>query len=218
MRMQRSPIRRQVAGLCSALLLAGAAPAATAAGVFLNELHYDNDGSDAREGLEVAGPAGLSLAGWQVLLYNGSNGEVYETVDLTGTIPDQQAGHGVVSVLVDGIQNGTEALALVDPHDRVVQFLGYEGTVQASEGPADGLESVDLGVAQASDNPAGRSLGLVGTGFLAGDFTWTAGLQESFGLPNPGQTFTSPVPVPPAALLLGTVLPALALSRRRRRP
>ena len=32
--------------------------------VFINEFHYDNDGADAGEFVEVAGPAGTSLNGW----------------------------------------------------------------------------------------------------------------------------------------------------------
>ena len=40
---------------------------------FVNEIHYDNDGTDANERVEIAGPAGASLAGWKVVLYNGGN-------------------------------------------------------------------------------------------------------------------------------------------------
>ncbi len=32
--------------------------------IFINEIHYDNTGGDAGEGVEIAGPAGTDLSGW----------------------------------------------------------------------------------------------------------------------------------------------------------
>jgi len=66
--------------------------------VFINELHYDNSGADSGEGVEIAGPAGTDLAGYQVVFYNGSNGTSYATLDLTGTISDLDDGFGVLSL------------------------------------------------------------------------------------------------------------------------
>ena len=40
--------------------------------VFINEIHYDNDGTDVGEFIEIAGPAGTSLSGWKIVLYNGN--------------------------------------------------------------------------------------------------------------------------------------------------
>ena len=62
------------------------------AGPWINELHYDDAGKDQGEFFEVAGPAGLDLSGWSVACYNGNNGSVYATVQLSGTLPDQEAG------------------------------------------------------------------------------------------------------------------------------
>ncbi|MBI4747380.1 MAG: hypothetical protein HY774_02785 [Acidobacteria bacterium] len=47
--------------------------------VFINEIHYDNTGTDAGEAIEVAGPAGTDLTGWTIVLYNGSGGVTYDT-------------------------------------------------------------------------------------------------------------------------------------------
>ncbi|MEJ7724882.1 MAG: hypothetical protein WKF64_11300 [Ilumatobacteraceae bacterium] len=44
--------------------------------VFINEIHYDNSGTDTGEAIEIAGPAGLDLAGWSLVLYNGTGGDV----------------------------------------------------------------------------------------------------------------------------------------------
>jgi hypothetical protein len=35
--------------------------------VFINEIHYDNNGTDVNEGVEIAGPAGTNLTGWKVV-------------------------------------------------------------------------------------------------------------------------------------------------------
>ena len=55
-----------------------ARPAAAAISVFINEIHYDNTGTDAGEAIEIAGPAGTNLAGWSIVLYNGAGGASYE--------------------------------------------------------------------------------------------------------------------------------------------
>lgn len=67
-------------------------------GIFINEIHYDNEGADTGEAIEVAAPAGTNLDGWQLLLYNGSNGSTYNALDLSGTVPDQVGGYGTQAV------------------------------------------------------------------------------------------------------------------------
>ncbi|HEX5438519.1 MAG TPA: hypothetical protein VFW98_15305, partial [Gemmatimonadaceae bacterium] len=74
--------------LCAhSTLAAQAAPVARRDSVSVSELHYDNRGRDTGEAIEIAGPAGTRLAGWTVLLYNGSTGTVYSTQRLGGSIP-----------------------------------------------------------------------------------------------------------------------------------
>ncbi|MEJ2012345.1 MAG: hypothetical protein P8X64_08995, partial [Anaerolineales bacterium] len=70
------------------LLFQGSVPAKAGTAVFINEIHYDNTGTDVGEAVEIAGPAGTDLTGWSVILYNGSGGAVYNTKGLSGTIPD----------------------------------------------------------------------------------------------------------------------------------
>ena len=53
---------------------------------WINELHYDNNGGDVGEFVEVAGPAGLDLAGYQLVAYNGSGGALYATAPLSGQL------------------------------------------------------------------------------------------------------------------------------------
>jgi predicted extracellular nuclease len=158
--------------------------------VFINEIHYDNAGTDTGEGFEIAGPAGTNLAGWSVVLYNGNGGAVYNTIALSGTIPNQQAGFGTLSFLQAGIQNGSpDGMALVDAGSVVVEFLSYEGSFVAVGGPANGMASIDIGVSEGSGTPVGDSLQLTGTGTMGGDFTWAAAQPSTFGAVNTGQTF-----------------------------
>ncbi|NND62332.1 MAG: HYR domain-containing protein, partial [Flavobacteriaceae bacterium] len=159
--------------------------------VFINELHYDNSGGDVGEFVEIAGPAGTDLTGWTVELYNGSNGSLYNTINLSGTIDDEGPGYGALSFLQAGIQNGApDGLALIDNTATVVQFLSYEGAFTAISGTANGMTSTDIGVAETSGTPVGSSLQLTGTGNMYGDFIWNAPSAESPGDINAGQTFS----------------------------
>lgn len=169
-----------------------ARPASAAISVFINEIHYDNTGTDAGEAIEIAGPAGTDLTGWRLVLYNGAGGAPYDTKALTGIIPNQQAGFGTLSFTypVNGIQNGApDGIALVNASSSVVQFLSYEGTFTAVGGPANGMLSVDIGVSENGSEPLGQSLRLAGTGQLYEDFTWNAPAAATFGAVNTGQNF-----------------------------
>ncbi len=55
-----------------------------ATSIFINEFHYDNAGTDVGEGVEIVAPAGTDLSGYQISLYNGTNGSVYEDIILDG--------------------------------------------------------------------------------------------------------------------------------------
>src|SRR6185503_12777085 len=168
-----------------------ARPAQAAISVFINEIHYDNTGTDAGEAIEIAGPAGTNLTGWSLILYNGAGGASYDTKALSGIIPNQQAGFGTLSFSypVNGIQNGSpDGIALVNGAT-VVQFLSYEGTFTAVGGPANGMLSVDIGVSENGSEPLGRSLQLSGNGQFYEDFTWNAPAVATFGAVNTGQNF-----------------------------
>ncbi|HYG11901.1 MAG TPA: Ig-like domain-containing protein, partial [Pyrinomonadaceae bacterium] len=160
--------------------------------VFINEILYDITGTDAGEFVEVAGPAGTNLSGWSIVLYNGNGGAAYDTDALPSPIPSQAGGYGTVSVSYSGtLQNGSpDGIALVN-NGTVVQFLCYEGTFVAADGPAMGQTCTDIGVSQSGSNAAGTSLQLQGTGTTYGDFTWNAtSIAHTQNAPNTGQTFT----------------------------
>lgn len=197
MTQRRRAVTAALAGvMTTGLVPFAAAPAEAVAPpggtVFVNEIHYDNDGTDSGEAIEVAGPAGTDLTGWSIVLYNGSGGASYGTRPLVGTLPDQADGWGTVSISYpsNGIQNGSpDGLALVDPAGVVHQLLSYEGTFTALNGPAEGASSTDVRVAEGASTPVGWSLRLTGTGDAYGDFAWASAAPSSFGAVNPGQSF-----------------------------
>ncbi|MFP4844878.1 T9SS type A sorting domain-containing protein [Winogradskyella sp. PE311] len=162
--------------------------------VFINELHYDNSGGDVDEGVEIAGPAGTDLTGWSIEKYNGSNGTSYGNEALSGTITDQDNGYGTLgfTFAANALQNGApDAIALVNNSGVVVQFLSYEGSLTASGGPADGMTSEDIGVAETSGTAIGESLQLTGTGDTYEEFTWSGPSAQSSGAVNSSQSFSS---------------------------
>ncbi|WP_111707744.1 T9SS type A sorting domain-containing protein [Lutibacter citreus] len=164
-------------------------PPITAGAVFINEIHYDNAGSDSGEGVEIAGPAGTDLTGWTIVQYNGNGGASYGTTNLSGVILDQLNGYGTIAVSISGLQNGSpDGVALVDNNGTTVQFLSYEGTFTATNGPASGLESTDIGISESSSEAVGNSLQLTGKGKVYNDFTWQI-VENTFGAINTDQKF-----------------------------
>lgn len=184
-----------------------------AASPWINEFHYDDAGGDSGEFVEIAVPSSLAdLATVSLTLYNGGDGKTYGSHALT-TFESGSSEGGVTyfSKLITGIQNGTpDGLALSWPEG--VQFLSYEGSFLAANGPAAGLSSIDIGVSQADTGaPDGSSLGLVGFGDRYDDFVWSALGTATPGGANFGQTV---VPEPQTyALLAGGGLALFAFLR-----
>lgn len=179
-------------------MLSGVLPAkpawAASPTVFINEIHYDNTGTDTGEAIEIAGPAGTDLTGWSLVLYNGATGAVYDTDSLSGTIPNLGGGFGVVVINYpsNGIQNGSpDGLALVDDSNQVIQFLSYEGVFSGVGGAANGMLSIDMGVSENGAGAVGNSLQLTGTGTTYEDFSWAGEQAQTFGAYNTGQVFAS---------------------------
>jgi endonuclease/exonuclease/phosphatase family metal-dependent hydrolase len=168
--------------------------------IFLNEFHYDNVGGDSNEFVEMVIGPGFSgpLSDISVVFYNGNGGGTYSTHVLdTFTLDVTTAsGHRVYSKLIPGIQNGAPDGIAIVVSGVVLHFHSYEGVIVASNGPASGMSSTNIGVAQAGltiPAPGVDSLGLTGSGGEAADFTWTRfSGPYTRGSGNDGQTFTAP--------------------------
>lgn len=138
--------------------------------VRISEFHYDNSGTDTGEAIEVSAPAGTDLTGWSLVLYNGTNGQSYDTDVLSGVVPANCDDRGVLVLNYpsNGIQNGSpDAIALVDITGAVVDFISYEGPLTATNGPANGLTAPDIGAFQNGNGPIGETLQRNASG------TWT---------------------------------------------
>lgn len=174
---------------------------------WINEIHYDNDGSDITEGIEIAGPAYTSLNCYDLVFYNGNDGNPYLTVDLSGVLPDESCGFGTLWFSIPGIQNGSpDGVALYfdasnsgcTGTDYLVQFISYEGSFTASNsGPnvIDGQISTDIGVSEGGSSTIGHSLQLNGNGDSYADFTWSSSAVHTNGSLNTNQTI-SPCTIP----------------------
>ncbi|MGK0185290.1 MAG: endonuclease/exonuclease/phosphatase family metal-dependent hydrolase [Verrucomicrobiales bacterium] len=159
--------------------------------VFINEIHYDNQSTDTGEAVEIVAPAGTDLSAYELLFYNGANGNTYGSLVLSGTTPNQgNSGFGAIAFPFEGIQNGApDGIALLKSATNfVVQFLSYEGEMSASGGPASGVQSEDIGVSESASTVTGTSLQLTGDGSDYSDFIWTRGSAATFGTINVGQT------------------------------
>lgn len=154
--------------------------------VRISEFHYDNASTDVGEAIEISGPVGTDLTGWQVVLYNGSGGAPYNTVTLSTSIgatcgPDATRGVVVINYPTNGIQNGApDGIALVDNLGGVVELLSYEGSFTAVGGPANGLTLPDIGVSQNGSGAIGLSLQRSETG------AWQSEAANTFGTCNDG--------------------------------
>ncbi|MCA9051256.1 MAG: hypothetical protein KDA89_21110, partial [Planctomycetaceae bacterium] len=158
---------------------------------FINEIHYDNSGADTGEAVEIAGAAGTDLTGWTLVFYNGADGTLYRTENLSETLADLGSGFGVsvVNLPTDGIQNGApDGIALVNDLGEVIEFLSYEGSFTAVDGPAAGMMSADIGVAESGTTPVGFSLQRTGSG---PNYTWATEAANTFGAINTGQSYSA---------------------------
>jgi predicted extracellular nuclease len=132
---------RVLAGLAFGLLLRGAASAQ----LVINEIDYDQPGTDTAEFVEIrnVGPIPADLTGHQLVFYNGAVNPAasYRTIALTGFLlaPDAYLvvcgnAANVFPCDVDAspdndlIQNGApDAVALVSPAGLPIDVVSYEG-------------------------------------------------------------------------------------------
>lgn len=161
--------------------------------LWINEIHYDNFGTDTGEFIEIVVQANFTdVSDIGINLYNGSpTGSLgtYATYSFSDLTKGDTEGSITVYYLdlpSNGIQNGSPDGLSLDVDGELVQFLSYEGTFTASNGPAQGVTSTDIGVEQASAE-AGSSVSLAGTGTGFGDFQWANTDTNSKGSVNQNQ-------------------------------
>jgi hypothetical protein len=139
----------------------------------------------------------VDVTDYQIVKYNGKNGKAYDST-LTGLTfravcspPNEYPILKMSQELQSGeLQNGNpggDGIALIDSSGSVVEFISYEGSFEAMDGPAEGETSVDVGVSEESKTMIGMSLQLVGEGCRSADFSWQEPAESSEGRANVGQ-------------------------------
>jgi DNA/RNA endonuclease G (NUC1) len=179
----------------------------TSNSIFVSEIHYDNVGTDANEALEIETPAGANLAGYTLALYDGASGLTYPTgiapmrID---TIAPTICPSGTRQVIVfnfpvNGLQNGgqdgvtptiPDGWAIIGPDSKPVEFMSYEGTFVATNGPASNYLSTDIGKAESAATSASQSLQRAGNG------VWFGPSANTMGACNPA------TPVAPQTIII----------------
>jgi hypothetical protein len=167
----------------------------TSSDAWINEIHYDNSGSDTNEGVEIVikNTTTYPLSYWTIVLYNGNNSSSYRTIDFTTPTSKSTSNDYTIAWKTNSpIQNGApDGLALVYNSSTVVHFLSYEGSFTASGGAADGLTSTDISVSETSSTTSGYSLQISGSGYQYSDFTWQSAAAATAGNINTGQTLST---------------------------
>lgn len=115
--------------------------------IYINEIDYDQPGTDDVEFIELVGPDSASLDGYVIELVNGADGSVYRSADLTGQVipSDNVNGYGffvVGAAIVPNvdltppgwpatniIQNGAPDGILLKLNGVVVDGFSYEGAI-----------------------------------------------------------------------------------------
>ncbi len=169
---------------------------------WINEIHYDNAGTDVDEMIEVVieNPGSYTLSLFQVDLYNGNGGASYNVKTLNEFTVGSTIGNFTFYYYiypVNGIQNGAPDGMALSYNGTLIsgQFLSYEGTFDGVGGPADGITSTDIGVTEPGD--IGQSLQLSGSGTQYSAFTWAGPVTATPGALNNGQNLGGgPLPEP----------------------
>ena len=162
--------------------------------IWINEVNYDTPGTDENEFVEVAGPAGVVLSNYYMAHSDGNDGSVIGDIQMEGTIDDEGCGYGAVAFDALGLQNGPDGVALISIAGGVtslVQFISYEGTFTATDGPASGYTSSGIGTQ--ADNIDTLQLGGTATNYSA--FAWETNTVSKNSL-NVNQIIAGCVPAP----------------------
>jgi len=183
---------------------------------WINEIHYDNASTDEGEAIEIVIPSDYTdLSNFTLTLYNGSSTSLssYGTHTInTFTVGATVNGFTIYYKMITGIQNGSPDGLALDYNSTLIQFLSYEGTFTAADGPAAGVTSVDIGVVESGSTPVGNSLQLTGSANTYGGFAWAAEIVATFGAENTGQTILATGADTPPTISDITISPELPTS------
>lgn len=168
---------------------------------WINEIHYDKIAIEESEFVEIVieSPEKYTMSDFDIYFYDGDNGTAYRTANMD----DFNAGNTDSTFHLytlsypageDWIYNENAGMALTYK-DHVLQFISYDGSFVATDGPAKDNTSEDIGVSQKDSPQNGYSLQLIGLGNYYTYFTWVDP-PASPGETNTSQIFATPIAVP----------------------
>jgi len=164
--------------------------------IFINEFHYSNGPVSQDQGVEIAGPAGIDLSNYELVVQQQVNSnpntflvEVYRST-LSGMIDDEGSGFGAVWFPVAAMPLYRGYISLVNSiTGEVVDFVTYDPAyglldvmsppIFTPNGPYNNLEL--------PTHPPGFSFQRVGEGNCPSDYIWVR-FPSSRGYLNPGQS------------------------------
>jgi len=213
-----SGLQKLTASLRSVFFLLGLFSFSTSrAALVINEIDYDQPGTDSAEFVELFndGSGPLALDGYHLDLINGGDGSAYNSIDLSGLNID--AGGFLVicgdsfivancdlgvSPATNLIQNGAPDGVALFNDTVLLDSLSYEGTIATyTEGSATTVVDsnvFDMSLARIPDG--------VDTNDNLADFVSGCLTPGSPNLGGTGVCTVKPVPVPPAVWLFGSGL------------
>ena len=126
--------------------------------VYINELHFTNQGEDIDKGIEIAGQAGINLENYVLAIYSLQS-NLERIINLSGTIDDEGQGYGAVWVPDPGLFFSS-AIALVNTVTGVTtDFIAHRvHGVVANDGPAEGQPAYWQGQNEDPNTPVNYSI------------------------------------------------------------
>lgn len=222
---------KNVTKLSTALLaLSGSLAFNSHAAIVINEIDYDQPGTDTAEFIELfnTGPSRVSLDGYSISLINGSNASSYRNIDLSGFNIDA-SGYFVTcgdSSLVANcdysftsssgwFQNGGPDAVALYQDTTLIDSFAYEGELQPfTEGNISTLSDSNSEMGSLARLFDGMDSDNNAVDFQLG--CSTPGTANIAGSGDCSTSAVSPVPLPAAAWLFGSGLIGLVGMARRR--
>jgi hypothetical protein len=175
---------------------------------WINEIHYDNSGSDTNEKIEIVidDSSSYTISDFRIDLYNGNDGTSYDSETGSNFVVGAVSGTATIYTWApSSIQNGAPDGVALSYNGTLIQFLSYEGSFTGSSGVANGVTSTDIGVAESTSTTSSESLQLAGSGCQYSDFTWQSAATNTMGNVNNSQTLCSSsspaITINPASLI-----------------
>jgi len=151
----------------------------------INEFHYNDNAADENEFVEIILIAGTDPTLIQVDLYNGNDGNSYDSIVLQGTnFVSTDGTYDYYVWMREGIQNGPDGIAVSCIDGTQFEFITYGDSFTANDGPFAGVTGTYIGVQETMQTDLYHSIMCDGNGNYAGFCTADAGFPNNFDTCN----------------------------------